>query len=35
MNAGLIDRKLADISIGVPAIGSGAFPVGKMLVLNL
>jgi hypothetical protein len=29
-NAGLIDRKLADITVCDPAVGSGAFPVGMM-----
>jgi len=29
-NAGLIDQKLADITVCDPAIGSGAFPVGMM-----
>jgi hypothetical protein len=29
-NAGLINRKLADITVCDPAVGSGAFPVGMM-----
>ena len=29
-NAGLIDEKLADITVCDPAVGSGAFPVGMM-----
>jgi hypothetical protein len=29
-NAGLIDRKLTDIAVCDPAVGSGAFPVGMM-----
>ncbi len=29
-NAGLIDKKLADIMVCDPAVGSGAFPVGMM-----
>jgi len=29
-NAGLIDRRLADITVCDPAVGSGAFPVGMM-----